>query len=390
MSLEPIVKINYETFILGGLEKIRYGDGPDDYVIDNLPSIRFTYDVVDVEIDFGKNKGDRLVMGNSSGYGITQNLLKAFYERISRAYTLNPNVSDFEAKKTYFNFWAKKISDFFQFVVRGLFVRNFGFKTNEYEGSNGRKLFSITPDFSFRYLCLVEGGFIDIEPIKIEQVCIVTRNNFVSYVPSEGSGFILFTPEYNSDTEFDNFNFGKVIDDDFTKDIGTYISDPQFEKAMFIRPRKYYKEKKGKCKKCKKCKKSYHKTKITKYTTAPFLQEFVISAFNIYRDVYRNLLSSEEGINIVNERYNYMKPFLAEGFTPNFTQQIEDGRYYLMLCARFRLKTNDAILGFILENDDDLNDIILKISNVPIDEDMDDSNYPLTTPFSTVISDKDI
>lgn len=232
---------------------------------------------------------------------------------------------------------------------------------------------SIKPNFSIRVAQIdqLTGNFLN---------CAVLPGIMLpTYVDSESGGYVQFTPEFNIPTDFDNANFIRAEDDNYTNRINEFINSPQFELALHIRPKIS-----KKCKKCH-CKHKKNKTQVTTPTALKALVRFI---YQTCLAVQTERISVEEGKNMIQSKIQDFEKYRSNGsFIYNFSID-EDGFIFITFCTRYHLANNDCIVGFTMEGTYDIfqkreeaefNQIIMKASAVPIDEDMTDVVYPSNT-----------
>lgn len=200
-----------------------------------------------------------------------------------------------------------------------------------------------------------------------------------SEVDTQGGGLIRFTPEFNIDTSFDNANFYRAQNDNFTEKIFQFVNAPSFNKALFIRP-KLHKVKRCKCK-CEK-KKKQHKSKHESLptTTANDLQLMVAQIYQICIEIQNNQVTWEDGSAAIMSAIEENDKYLVKGARSVFYLTMTGGLLYLQLINRYNLPSSDCVVAFTVDGaidftSDSLNDLVLSVSEVPVDEDMSEAIY---------------
>jgi len=264
----------------------------------------------------------------------------------------------------YARFWADSIiSQLSSVIVAGAFNLNVNINGN---------LVSITPNFRYRE---VIQGFIKIVPATF----------LPKYVEAESSGYIQFTPEFNIPTTFDNANFIRAEDDNYTNHISEFINSPQFNLALHIRPKIKLNSKN---KKCDRCRQYHNKCKPQKITNTSALKALVIFLYQTCLSIQREKISVKDGVKLIKEKIAMFDKYQTGG-EGTFSFNVFDNDFIeLILCRRYRLKNTDCIVGFTLQGVNDIfndqegaefNQIIMNASSVPIDEDMSDAIFPSNT-----------
>lgn len=196
-----------------------------------------------------------------------------------------------------------------------------------------------------------------------------------SDVMPEADGIIRFTPEFNIDTNFDNANFYRAQNDNFTEKIFQFVNAPSFNKALFILP-KLHKIKRCKCGDRCKCKKK----PLPAATTANNLQLLVTEIYQIALQIQNNKVSWEEGSTTILAAIELYDTYLVQGARSVFYMNMENGLFFLQFIQRYNLPTKDCVVAFAIDGaidftDDSLNDLIFSVSEVPVDEDMSSAIY---------------
>lgn len=223
---------------------------------------------------------------------------------------------------------------------------------------------------------------------------------------AESSGTILFTPEFNLPTTFDNANFMRAEDDNYTAHAEQFINSPQFNLALYVRPKMFADPNDkicrrcrrhcdkitgdiGGCRKCKKrCQKKHHrKFKCKKFTSTIFLQNSVNLIYQFCQRIQREQITFEKGKAMIDDQIKRMSEYKAEG-AAMYELEMIDGFLYMFFCTRYYLRNTDCIVGFMMQGYTDIfqgregaeyNEIIMSASSAPIDEDMSDAIFPTNT-----------
>lgn len=205
-----------------------------------------------------------------------------------------------------------------------------------------------------------------IDSEKRESCCIKH-----SEILPESKGLIRYTPEFNVNTQFDNANFFRAQNDNFTKYVNQFVNAPSFNKALFIRPKLIKK-------KCH-CKKNKNK-EIIPSTTANDLQNMVVEIFQTALQIQIGEISWEVGNEKILTSVESMDKYLVKGARSIFFLNYDDELISLFFCRRYNLPNSDCVVGFSLDGIDDFDyddrkDVIMSVSEVPIDEDMSEAIY---------------
>lgn len=200
-----------------------------------------------------------------------------------------------------------------------------------------------------------------------------------SEVEPEADGIIRFTPEFNIDTKFDNANFYRAQNDNFTEKIFQFVNAPSFNKALFILPKLH---KRCKCGDKNKCKhhKNTDKHEDKPATTANNLQLLVTEIYQIALQIQNNQISWEAGSSAILSAIEAYDKYLVAGARSVFYMNMQNGLFFLQFIQRYNLPTKDCSVAFTIDGaidftNDNLNDLIFSVSEVPVDEDMSDALY---------------
>lgn len=230
-------------------------------------------------------------------------------------------------------------------------------------------LISITPNFRYRQNV---KGFIKTVPSTF----------LPKYVEAESSGYVQFTPEFNIPTDFDNSNFIRAEDDNFTNHIDEFINSPQFNLALHVRPKKH--------RKCHKCHNRHCESREStkNFTNTSALKALVIFLYQTCLSIQTEKISVETGLEMINEKLSMFEKYKAKGASTYSFSVFDNGFLELILCIRYHLQNTDCIVGFTMQGINDIfnnrdgaeyNQIIMNASSAPIDEDMSDVIYPSNT-----------
>lgn len=120
-------------------------------------------------------------------------------------------------------------------------------------------------------------------------------------------------------------------------------------------------------------------------TTTSDLQYLVNVIYQNLKDVLRNYISKRQAEMEVNQIVNSYKRFQTRGTDLAFTYINDPEGPRVSLCGRYNLESStDCIVAFTMYPVDD--EIIMKVSNSPVDSDMRDAVYPYIIPFGFQIS----
>lgn len=209
-------------------------------------------------------------------------------------------------------------------------------------------------------------------PLKISEkarksgICVQDKESYriQGSIKENAGGIIRFTPEFNIDTNFDNANFYRAQNDNFTEKIFQFVNAPAFNKSLFIL-RKLH------------CGKN---PKIIHATTANNLQLLVIDIYQIALQIQNNQISWETGFTYIIEAIESYDKYLVYGARSVFYMNIQNNLFFLQFINRYNLPKSDCVVAFTLDGvidftNDKVNDLILSVSEVPVDEDMSDAVY---------------
>lgn len=177
----------------------------------------------------------------------------------------------------------------------------------------------------------------------------------------EMKGMIRFTPEFNVDTKFDNANFYRAQNDNFTEKISQFVNAPSFNKALFILPK-------------------LRRDKKALSTTANELQLMVIQIYQTCLQIQNNEISWEEGSEIILAAVENNDKYLVPGARSVFYLNMQNNLLYMQFINRYNLPKSDCSVAFTIDaaidsTSDSLNDLIFSVSELPVKEDMSDAIY---------------
>jgi len=292
---------------------------------------------------------------------------------ISGLYELTVN-QPANTRTNYAIYWGSQLLSQLEDILAPDDYRNFDIGINP-DGT----LRSITPNFRYKF---AEDAFGQIF-IKFLEPAFLPK-----YLEAESGGFVQFTPEFNIPTTFDNANFVRAEDDNYTNRIDQFIISPQFNLALHVRP-KTYKYESCPNKDCYKCEKRIKREdKCRKYTTTSALQAFVTFCYQTCLKVQKEEISASEGEGMILEKIDMFKKYRGAGASTYNFEIDPRGFVNLVFCTRYRLKNTDCIVGFTMQGIPDIftertepefRQIIMNASSVPIDEDMTDAIWPSNT-----------
>lgn len=253
--------------------------------------------------------------------------------------------------------------------VRKMMVPNRSFAWPEYVNSsvNGYLVVTEVNNRDRNVSVLIAETDSGIRKYSNKRCCAFIESEFAV----NDTGLIRFTPEFNIDTKFDNANFYKAENDNFTEEISQFINAPSFNKALFIRPA------------LRKCKHKHGHKKYIKYTgpvtTATDLQLMVASIYQIALAVQTEEITWENGSEQIIRQFENMNEYLVKGARSVFFLQMENN-IYLQFINRYHLPKSDCVVAFTLNGvqdftKDNRKDLILSVSEVPVDEDMSEAIY---------------
>lgn len=225
------------------------------------------------------------------------------------------------------------------------------------------------------------------------------------YVPAESSGHIKFVAEFNKNSHFDNVHLEDNLDENFTNHSEKFINLPQFNLALFVRPKLFSENQKhricrkcrrhcekvadivGGCEKCKsKCQRKHCENfKDKPFTNTAFLTSSVILIYQLCQRIQRKQITFEEGKKSIDEQVEKMSKYLSEGSAMYELRIDQDDNLIMLFCNRYNLKNTDCIVGFTMNGINDIfkgrpeaefNEVLMGVSAVPIDEDMSDAVFP--------------
>ena len=352
------------------------GGGPDDEVT-NLPT-KFSVEYIQAGGGVGLT-----TWGGKAGLTTFRGAIQYLYSLISGQSPLK--------RLAYAQKWTTYILNNIAFLVSFL---GQGFQLITVV-ANPNVLLSIIPRFAV-FEAVLEGNIPIIQPgsrFSFPQMLLDDIPNLGAFAfiadedVEQGSGYIIFTPEFNIPTNFDNANFYRAEDDNFTNNVSQFINSPSYDRALFVRPRLQSScHECKKCCKCKKCHKCQNKQTDLPYTTTQLLQGMVMALFSTCTDLTQGLISNDEATLLINERIASMAQYEVEGSCrcTNYFDPGTEGDFLLIFCKRYRLETSDCIVAFTFQgvndfiNGSDLrvnNQVIMNASAVPIDENMGDALY---------------
>ena len=195
--------------------------------------------------------------------------------------------------------------------------------------------------------------------LHIKECCRIRGSNFVDQ--NDETGIIRFTPKFNIDTKFDNANFYRAQNDNFTEKIHQFVNAPAFNKALFVQ-------------------KKLHRCNKLPSTTANNLQLLVMEIYQIALQIQNNKISWEEGSGKIVAAIESYDVYLVEGARSVFYMNMQNNLFFLQFISRYNLPKKDCVVAFTIDGaidftDDNLNDLIFSVSEVPVDEDMSDAIY---------------
>lgn len=289
---------------------------------------------------------------------------------------------------------------------------------------NGDQLIGINPRFEYRFydtalnLVLINKSFswpkyanvavnnfgflpqAELKNIKVrpsgirvhkskKECCLLKKSD----IAPNASGIIRFTPEFNVDTQFDNANFYRAQNDNFTEKIRQFVNAPAFNRALFLRPKAEQNQDKGGCKHCD-CDSCYKKRKEKKKknkvytTTANDLLQMVTAIYQISTAIQNNEITWQDGSEQIIALVEAMQKYEVKGARSVFYLGMQDQLIYIQFINRYNLPQSDCVVAFTVDGAKDFtndakNDVILSVSEVPVDEDMAEAIYsPVTGIFA--------
>lgn len=361
MSLPPgINSVKRYSFQLGG-------NIPGTSIVDDIPR-NPAYNIFVYELE-----GNNLpLVGSPQTPDTINSLLLDFYNRVE-----NQELFPFQVE--YANYWGQAIYDFLSLTGIVPDIPFFVEDVNELVTLQNTRVLHIKPSFIYKYLNLNHYDKVYNPETGWTENAILTGLVGKEYLTTETeNGFTILVPTIGIEDKINNIGFTTepTYGDLFSQYKSTIVSYPEADMAINICPKK-----KKKCCQCKK----FHARKKSESTSAAVLTSMVTGIINASNSIVQKIVSFGEGKKIIQDTVNDYNKFLADD---NYMIGIFNKKngFLFVFCGRYKLLKNDALVAFSLSEDPEIG-IIMSVSSVPMQNNMNDAVFPTRQPL-TYISEK--
>lgn len=221
---------------------------------------------------------------------------------------------------------------------------------------------------------------------------------FPSYMDSEGTGFILLDRDNNLDGPIQNVNLTLREDENYVRSQVEFTNIPLFSRTLFVRPKlKKAKLESEKCRKNKhrhnhkhshshshshsrNHKQKHDKPRVALSTSTDMLEYMVNYIYQNAKAVLDENIDPLVGEKNILEIVDSYDKYRTSGTNLIFSYINDEDGVFINFCGRYNLESEtDCIVAFNMCTGN--RDLILKVSNAPVDEDMRDVIYPFIIPF---------